>query len=257
MKIKNFILYILFVSSIYSFSQNNTCGKITYTTSLNLAYPYQEHFEMTFNDKMSYSEEINITKTKSTKTQEFEDRGMTNKVIMARKDEPSFYYNSNNGFYYSKVWEKDTYIIKEDNLVWNWELHPDTKEISGFQTQKATITFRGRNYTAWFTPEIPVKFGPWKFQGLPGLILEVYDDSERVDIRVNNVVINDKENCAINFDESLLQNYLSVSDYLEVEKENIREKIRIMNSKLPKGRKPLSLDEDCNNCNDERLEIFD
>ena len=45
----------------------------------------------------------------------------------------------------------------------------------GYPCQKATATFRGRDYEAWFTPEIPVNDGPWKFFGLPGLILKVTD----------------------------------------------------------------------------------
>lgn len=40
---------------------------------------------------------------------------------------------------------------------------------------KATCTFRGREYTAWFCVDIPISNGPWKFGGLPGLILKVYD----------------------------------------------------------------------------------
>lgn len=59
----------------------------------------------------------------------------------------------------------------------SWSLQgEDTKVIAGYQTSKATCSFRGRSYTAWYTPEIPIEVGPWKFQGLPGAILEVYDD---------------------------------------------------------------------------------
>ena len=79
-------------------------------------------------------------------------------------------------FYFSEVWEKTSIIVKEDDFSWNWKLNNDTKKIGNFNCQKATIKFRGRNYTAWFTNEIPVRYGPWKFQGLSGLILEVYDD---------------------------------------------------------------------------------
>lgn len=50
-----------------------------------------------------------------------------------------------------------------------------TDSIMGYECRKATTEFAGRNYTAWFTPEIPLPFGPYKFGGLPGLILKIED----------------------------------------------------------------------------------
>ena len=49
------------------------------------------------------------------------------------------------------------------------------QEILGYTCQKATCHFRGRNYVAWFAPDIPVRQGPWKLGGLPGLILKAHD----------------------------------------------------------------------------------
>jgi GLPGLI family protein len=39
---------------------------------------------------------------------------------------------------------------------------------------------RGRDYTVWFAPDIPVSAGPWKLWGLPGLIVEARSDDGRV-----------------------------------------------------------------------------
>ena len=68
------------------------------------------------------------------------------------------------------------YRFTEDIPEQRWTLHQDTSTIAGYMCQKATTRFRGRNYIAWFTPEIPISNGPWKFGGLPGLILKVYDE---------------------------------------------------------------------------------
>lgn len=56
-----------------------------------------------------------------------------------------------------------------------WAIQPEHKTVLGYDCQKATCRFRGRDYTAWFAADIPLGYGPWKFGGLPGLILEVAD----------------------------------------------------------------------------------
>ena len=55
-----------------------------------------------------------------------------------------------------------------------WELTDETEEIMGHECYKATAKWRGREWNAWYS-DIPVDAGPWKFQGLPGLILKVED----------------------------------------------------------------------------------
>ena len=56
-----------------------------------------------------------------------------------------------------------------------WQILSESKEILGYKCQKAQGEFRGRKYIAWFTSDIPHSDGPWKFCGLPGLILAVQD----------------------------------------------------------------------------------
>ncbi|AZA73145.1 GLPGLI family protein [Chryseobacterium indoltheticum] len=65
--------------------------------------------------------------------------------------------------------------VKEQNKI-NWAIFPDTKSIEGFKVQKATTTFGGRNWIAWFTNDIQIQDGPYKFCGLPGLILNIEDE---------------------------------------------------------------------------------
>ena len=57
----------------------------------------------------------------------------------------------------------------------SWIISFDMQEVLGYTCQKATCHFRGRNYVAWFAPDIPVRQGPWKLGGLPGLILKAHD----------------------------------------------------------------------------------
>ena len=70
----------------------------------------------------------------------------------------------------------DSYKVLEDRKL-DWKILAEKKKIGEFHTQKATTDFAGRKWTAWFTSEVPVLDGPYKFSGLPGLIVEVSDDT--------------------------------------------------------------------------------
>ena len=66
------------------------------------------------------------------------------------------------------------YADSTPSLAWNY-MNEQSDTILGYECQKATTIFAGRTYTAWFTTEIPLPYGPYKFGGLPGLILRIQD----------------------------------------------------------------------------------
>ena len=71
----------------------------------------------------------------------------------------------------------DYWFYEEPLVAQQWEISDSTKTILGYECVKATCDYRGRHWTAWFTPEIPIQDGPWKLYGLPGLILIAEDSS--------------------------------------------------------------------------------
>ncbi len=68
-----------------------------------------------------------------------------------------------------------------------WELADGERPILGYVCRRAACTFRGRSYEAWYAPEIAVSCGPWKFGGLPGLILAIRDDAGVLDLEATGV----------------------------------------------------------------------
>ncbi|WP_214070338.1 GLPGLI family protein [Mucilaginibacter sp. dw_454] len=72
------------------------------------------------------------------------------------------------------------YLIEDKMPAINWAISSDTLTIGGVHCQKATTHFKGRDYTAWFSPDLPFHTGPWKLNGLPGLIVEAYDKNKEV-----------------------------------------------------------------------------
>ena len=72
----------------------------------------------------------------------------------------------------------DKFIYTEETPEFHWQLKPtEKKEIGGYVCSLAIGNYAGRTYKAWFTFDIPVSDGPWKLSGLPGLILEVEDET--------------------------------------------------------------------------------
>ena len=75
--------------------------------------------------------------------------------------------------YYGKVFI-NYYRYEEPVPKFDWKYEDETREVMGYECRKATTRWRGRDWTAWYS-EIPVSAGPWKFNGLPGLILRLED----------------------------------------------------------------------------------
>lgn len=67
------------------------------------------------------------------------------------------------------------YLHEEKLPKMKWVIKKQKKQIENFECTRAILNFRGRSYEAWFAPKIPIQEGPWKFHGLPGLILEISD----------------------------------------------------------------------------------
>ncbi|KQR95336.1 hypothetical protein ASG01_05680 [Chryseobacterium sp. Leaf180] len=76
--------------------------------------------------------------------------------------------------YYLDRLGRDQYSYPEDRMM-TWKILPETTKIGDYKVQKAETDFAGRKWTAWFTTDLPYQDGPYKFNGLPGLIVKVED----------------------------------------------------------------------------------
>lgn len=90
-----------------------------------------------------------------------------------------FFYAKENKFF-TKERIFNNYLIEEDAPKINWKITKDTASFSGLKCQKAIANFKGRTWIAWFAPDMPFQSGPWKLNGLPGLIIEAVDQTGTV-----------------------------------------------------------------------------
>ncbi|WP_226064548.1 GLPGLI family protein [Kaistella polysaccharea] len=82
-----------------------------------------------------------------------------------------------NSFKNSNFVSVDTdYFNYESTDILQWKILPDLKSYKNFILQKATTNFGGRKWIAWFSKDIPINEGPYKFHGLPGLIFQIEDE---------------------------------------------------------------------------------
>ena len=186
---KKLICLFLTFFSIYSFSQNGYL-EYGYVESLGIGNAKGSDYNsyMKFNNEMSYYvtakdslEKVEkINKEKVTYTDD--DQGSVNisSGMKVSKEGDQVVYHIKKNTMWSNFLFKEQIYVKEVTPIINWKISKETKKIGKFNCKKATANFRGRNYTAWFTIDIPLPFGPWKLQGLPGLILEAYDTNKNL-----------------------------------------------------------------------------
>lgn len=111
-----------------------------------------------------------------------------NKKINIAIDYWDLYLNTiisvkNDKIVHSDLLEKTLFSYQEKNKDFNWKITDTIKEISGVQCKIATLEKYGRTWTACYSDEYAFPFGPYKFNGLPGLILEVFDKEKEYHFR--------------------------------------------------------------------------
>lgn len=105
--------------------------------------------------------------------------------------------------------------------VLQWNLEPETKEIEGISCRMATAELYGRKWVAWYAPDLAFPFGPYKFQGLPGLILEISDASASYVFSLSSLKL-EKREIKTNFNPDLKA--LSKTEFLKLsKKEGVKE----------------------------------
>ncbi len=160
-----------------------------------------------------------------------------------------FDYKDN--FLYEKLLRGDGMLLKEPLNLFKWKLEKETKTILGYTCLKATCNFRGRNYEAFFTRDLPFKATPWKFHGLPGTILEVYSTDGFCKWEAQKLTIRPK-GTAVDLQLEGLKpvNLNQYIDYLKKQKRRIletRKKTALLMGNTPIGNSKLS----------DEIEIFD
>lgn len=188
------IIFLLFFS--VSFSQtamsDSLRGEFTYLlqyrpNTINRDYVNKELFSLQISDRRAFFISENRLKFDSIFTAQFNNKkNNTFNVDMRGLPPTKFKFliiqtNDNSQFYEAAGMTLLSYNIP---VISNWKLVDETKVINSFTCKKAEVRYKGRDWTAWYSTEIPLPYGPYKFSGLPGLIVKITDKTRDYDFEL-------------------------------------------------------------------------
>ncbi|MEQ9402862.1 MAG: GLPGLI family protein [Cyclobacteriaceae bacterium] len=113
--------------------------------------------------------------------------GSTRDLPKAQTHSFSIYRKRTSDTVYTRHSGAPMYQYIEKSIDFAWKITDERKELYGYDCIKALGNFRGREYVVWFAPDIPILAGPYKFSGLPGLIVEVADSDQHHVFKFMNI----------------------------------------------------------------------
>lgn len=201
---KLFFLFVLFFN-VFFYSQsmkNDTLrGDFTYLLKAKLnklnTRIDEELFSLQVGDNRSFFTSNNSVRRDSV-IQSISDKAVQNgsNILDARGTSmpktkfPYTIIQSNDVQYFR--WVMVTLFTYKEQAIDNWKLINESKIINTINCKKAEVNFKGRNWTAWYSQEIPFPYGPYKFSGLPGLIIKITDEKGDYDFELVKSLPNSK-----------------------------------------------------------------
>lgn len=231
-----FFVVITFISPCTNAQSSEASGIVSYTFYTNFGRAVQSEWKLVFKGNKSI-----FLETTSFKFLDSDSKiGSDSKTFKIKTNEqltPHIISDFKKDSIYSQgLVFRDPFYVQDPILNPEWKLISETKTISGFSCNKATTNFRGRTYEVWFTPEIPVNFGPWKLNGLPGLILQATDDKGQVEFTATKVKFDediDIENQILKLPK--LGEKVSLREYVSKKDKEGQQISKYISSKVSKG----------------------
>lgn len=97
------------------------------------------------------------------------------------------FYSTNNESIIRIPLYKSEIVYKQDTSNLNYVFTGKNRKINKFNCQEATLDLNDRKYFIWFTTEVPINFGPFKINGLPGLIVELYEETNKIKFTLKSI----------------------------------------------------------------------
>lgn len=180
---KNILFIILFLFKITAlFSQKNI--KVNYTQ---IYLGKKTNSELLIDVQNKKSIFYNYTKEIKPGTKYLDENDQMQGEWIDFKEEFFKDFSNNKMYSFSNIKYREKEILEENiNMVWNINKN-NTKKILGYHCFLATTEYRGRKYIAYYTEELNVSDGPRKFNGLPGLILEIKEENDMINFYTTSI----------------------------------------------------------------------
>lgn len=230
--IKTVVLVFIILISNNLNAQSSIYGEVQYKCIVNYerdSLNYSSSNNTIWNSLLAFTPEESLCKD-SFSDCKFKDNEASLSLRIGDEYPLLYYRDQQRKQLISREYLTRLYIVNEVFPNFDWKLNNNTKKIGRFNCVDATTTFRGRKYIAWFAPSIPVPYGPWKFGGLPGLILSVSDTDKQVQFLFQSLKVNIGKNVEIK--EPNKGEAISYEEFKELRKKKMTNMITFLASRV-------------------------
>ncbi|WP_281988388.1 GLPGLI family protein [Aquimarina aggregata] len=257
-----YIALAITVSSLYAQEPLNAIVEYTRVINNPTGVSFGTPYRLYCNTGSSFYERVGIAQRVIEKTEEKlgPNGEMTEDRIMKSSLPYDYYYTDieSNTLVFREAIVGKLFVVQDVIEPINWSLHAENKMIDKYNCQKATATYRGREYTVWFTSEIPISHGPWKLRGLPGLILEMTEETGKYEFHVSKINLKpDNKDIKDKLKIPNTKEIVKMDVYVKALKNIAKDEKALMLASMPRGAKLLEGCDECPDPNNRSLERFE